>query len=130
MMSEKNVLLEKRGCLGLVTLNRPKALNALTLEMIDEIHPTLADWARDDTLWRGRFEGRDIGSDVTVLFFASEEVGAGAVWHRHPYDEIFIIRAGRALFKIGDREVEATAGQILKAPAGTPHKFRKCRIRT
>jgi enoyl-CoA hydratase len=47
-MSEKEVLLEKRGRLGLVTLNRPKALNALTLEMIDEIHPTLSDWARDD----------------------------------------------------------------------------------
>jgi enoyl-CoA hydratase len=45
VMSEKEVLLETRGRLGLVTLNRPKALNALTLEMIGEIDPTLARWA-------------------------------------------------------------------------------------
>lgn len=82
-----------------------------------------ADWARDPELWRGRLEGREIGTGVSVLFFASAEIGAGPVLHRHPYDEIFIIRQGRALFTIGDETVEATAGQILLAPADTPHKF-------
>ena len=33
------------------------------------------DWASDDRLWRGRFEGIDIGTGVTVLFFATERVG-------------------------------------------------------
>ncbi|TVQ56750.1 MAG: enoyl-CoA hydratase/isomerase family protein, partial [Rhodobacteraceae bacterium] len=32
-MSEDDILFERRGRLGLVTLNRPKALNALTHPM-------------------------------------------------------------------------------------------------
>jgi enoyl-CoA hydratase len=48
--SEKEVLFETRGRLGLVTLNRPKALNALTLDMIGEMDPTLARWAGSDDI--------------------------------------------------------------------------------
>lgn len=81
------------------------------------------DWARDDRLWRGRFEGRDIGTGVTVLFYATEEVGKGPLWHVHPYDEIFIIRAGRALFTIGEDKIEAGPGDILLGPADIPHKY-------
>ncbi|MET0406056.1 MAG: enoyl-CoA hydratase/isomerase family protein, partial [Cystobacter sp.] len=40
-----DVLLETRGPLGLVTLNRPRALNALDLGMIRALHPVLEDWA-------------------------------------------------------------------------------------
>lgn len=35
------VLLERRGCAGVITLNRPKALNALNLNMIRQIYPQL-----------------------------------------------------------------------------------------
>jgi enoyl-CoA hydratase len=42
-----DVLLETRGPVGLVTLNRPKALNALDLGMIRALHPALEAWARD-----------------------------------------------------------------------------------
>lgn len=82
-----------------------------------------ADWASHDTLWKGRFEGKDIGSDVTVLFYATQEVGAGPTWHAHPYDEIFIMREGRALFTIGEEKIEAQAGDILLGPANVPHKY-------
>ena len=81
------------------------------------------DWARDDNLWRGRFEGKDLGTGVTVLFYATHEVGKGPLWHVHPYDEIFILRAGRALFTIGKQKIEAGAGDILLGPAGVPHKY-------
>ncbi|MBF9058583.1 cupin domain-containing protein [Rhodobacterales bacterium HKCCSP123] len=81
------------------------------------------DWARDPTDWKGRFEGRRIGTGITVLFFSNERIGSGPVLHRHPYDEVFIIRQGHARFTIGDEIVEAKAGDILLAPAGTPHKF-------
>lgn len=82
-----------------------------------------ADWARDPAEWRGRFEGKSIGTGVTVLFFSNERIGAGPVLHRHPYDEVFIVRQGHARFTIGDEMIEAQAGDILLAPAGTPHKF-------
>lgn len=49
-MIEKNmgdVLAERRGHVGLITLNRPKALNALSLSMVRELLATLRAW-RDD----------------------------------------------------------------------------------
>ncbi|XP_055967735.1 3-hydroxyisobutyryl-CoA hydrolase, mitochondrial [Sorex fumeus] len=41
------VLLEKRGCAGVITLNRPKFLNALNLNMIRQIYPQLKKWEQD-----------------------------------------------------------------------------------
>lgn len=82
-----------------------------------------ADWNRSDDPWRGRFEGKDIGADVTVLFFATDDVGDGPKWHVHTYDEVFIVREGRALFTIGSDKIEAKAGDILLGPAEVPHKF-------
>ena len=47
-MSEAEVLFERRGRIGLITLNRPKALNALTLEMVRAMTPQLKAWAIDE----------------------------------------------------------------------------------
>jgi mannose-6-phosphate isomerase-like protein (cupin superfamily) len=79
-----------------------------------------ADWAKSNC---GKAEGKDIGTDATVLFFVTNEVGLGPRWHVHPYDEIFIVRAGRALFTIGDEKIPAEAGDILLGPANVPHKY-------
>ncbi|MED5437558.1 MAG: enoyl-CoA hydratase/isomerase family protein, partial [Pseudomonadota bacterium] len=49
-MSAEEVFLEKKGSLGLITLNRPEALNALTLDMVREIYPKLKLWAEDDEI--------------------------------------------------------------------------------
>lgn len=84
-----------------------------------------ADWARDPSgdLWRGRFEGYRHDTGVTVLFYATDEIGAGPVLHVHPYDEVFILRAGHGRFTIGEQTIEAQAGDILIGPANVPHKF-------
>ncbi len=47
MESAPQILLEKRGSLGLVTLDRPRQLNALTLAMVRALHPQLLRWADD-----------------------------------------------------------------------------------
>ncbi|WP_457089137.1 cupin domain-containing protein [Microvirga sp. P5_D2] len=83
-----------------------------------------ADWASHPTLWKGRVEGHQFGTGVTVLFYATEEVGVGPKWHVHPYDEIFIVRQGRALFTVGSEKFECEAGQVVFGPAGVPHKFK------
>lgn len=45
--SAAEVLLEKKGCAGVITLNRPKALNALNLPMIQKIYPQIKTWEQD-----------------------------------------------------------------------------------
>ena len=80
-------------------------------------------WASHDQIWRGTLEGREIGTSVTLLFYATEKVGEGPSWHVHNYDEIFIVRQGRARFTIGDRKFTAEAGDILLGPANIPHKY-------
>ncbi len=47
MSEEPEVLFERRGAAGIITLNRPRALNALTLGMVRAIHPKLSEWADD-----------------------------------------------------------------------------------
>lgn len=46
--SESNVVVEVQGRVGCITLNRPKALNALSLDMIRTITQALISWREDD----------------------------------------------------------------------------------
>lgn len=82
-----------------------------------------ADWAADPHIWRGHVEGRDLGTGVTVLFFSTDKVGGGPKWHVHTYDEVFVLRTGRARFTIGERTHDAEAGDVVLGPANIPHKF-------
>jgi quercetin dioxygenase-like cupin family protein len=70
-----------------------------------------------------RFEGYRYG-DVNVSFFLVDSPpGKGAKLHTHPYEEVFITLEGEATFTVGDATIVASAGQIVVAPAGVPHKF-------
>ena len=82
-----------------------------------------SQWGSHDELWRGVLEGKTFGTGVTVLFYATDEIGDGPRWHVHPYDELFIVRQGRALFTVGDQKIEAETGDILLGPADVPHKY-------
>jgi len=50
MSEEPEVLFSRDGVAGIITLNRPKALNALTLNMVRLIHPQLRAWAADEAV--------------------------------------------------------------------------------
>lgn len=50
MSDEPEILFEQRGPVGLITLNRPKVLNALTYNMVKQLHPQLEQWAEDDAV--------------------------------------------------------------------------------
>lgn len=82
-----------------------------------------SDWGTGRDGLYGLLVGASINSDVSVLFYGTDEIGKGPKWHVHPYDEIFIIRQGRARYKIGDEVIEAEAGDILFGPKNIPHKF-------
>lgn len=52
MTSEAEILFDRRGSAGIVTLNRPKALNALTHDMIRQFTARLAAWRGDAAVTR------------------------------------------------------------------------------
>jgi enoyl-CoA hydratase len=72
-VSEAEILFERRGRLGLVTLNRPKALNALSLGMIAAFTRRLQEWATDDAVQAVAVTGAGgrafcAGGDVASLY--------------------------------------------------------------
>lgn len=81
-----------------------------------------SEWSESGR-WRGFVDGIALGTNVTVVFYEQEEVGVGPTRHVHPYDEVFIVREGRARFTIGDTVIEGEAGDVLFGPANVPHAF-------
>ncbi|MGW4526780.1 cupin domain-containing protein [Amycolatopsis sp. NPDC004378] len=69
------------------------------------------------------FEGRDVGSGISVIRESTDVVGSGPRLHRHPYAETFVIIRGRARFTVDGEERDGAAGDVLVVPAGVPHKF-------
>ena len=49
---DNDILFERRGAAGIVTLNRPKALNAVTHEMVRALERQLDAWANDGAVTR------------------------------------------------------------------------------
>src|SRR3546814_2559538 len=49
-MSEPLVVVEVRGRVGLLKLNRPKALNALSNEVVDELAEAVSRFEADDNI--------------------------------------------------------------------------------
>jgi mannose-6-phosphate isomerase-like protein (cupin superfamily) len=72
-----------------------------------------------------RFDGHEHGASVS-FFISRNPPGTGPELHRHPYEETFIVEDGKVRFTVGEETIEATAGQIVVVPAGTPHKFVNC----
>ncbi|WP_284975798.1 MULTISPECIES: enoyl-CoA hydratase/isomerase family protein [unclassified Arthrobacter] len=68
-----DVQFERRGHLGVVTLNRPKAVNALNLGMVKAMFQQLSAWADDDdvatVLVRGAGDrGLCAGGDIVAIY--------------------------------------------------------------
>jgi mannose-6-phosphate isomerase-like protein (cupin superfamily) len=73
--------------------------------------------------WRGSLAGETHKGAVTVLAYGNDTPGEGPRLHVHPYDETFVMVAGKARFFVGDQVIEAAAGEVVFGPAGVPHRF-------
>jgi enoyl-CoA hydratase len=72
-MSEPEVICARKGACGVITLNRPKALNALTLQMVRDIAAALDAWEADGAVCAVLVEGAGdrafcAGGDVRQLY--------------------------------------------------------------
>jgi enoyl-CoA hydratase len=70
-MSYETILVEQRGRVGLVTLNRVKQLNALNDALMDELGDALMAYDRDDSIGAivitGSAKAFAAGADITVM---------------------------------------------------------------
>jgi enoyl-CoA hydratase len=74
-VSYENIIVETRGKVGLITLNRPKALNALNDRLIDEIGAALDGFEADPNIGCMVITGSD------KAFAAGADIGAMAGWN-------------------------------------------------
>ena len=75
------ILIDREGPIAIVTLNRPKALNALTLPMCRALLPKLAEWAEDQELHAVVVRGAGdrafcAGGDIRAVYERGPQSGA------------------------------------------------------
>jgi len=84
IIDQSQILSHKKGGVGVVTLNRPEALNALSLEMIRQIAVTLKQWEYDDSVHTVMFCGAGerafcSGGDVKSFYNSGMDYRRGGV---------------------------------------------------
>jgi len=104
----ENILVESRGRVGLITLNRPKALNALNDALMSELGQALLSFDRDD----------DIGAIVITgserAFAAGADIGAMANWsYMDVYKTEYITRNWETIRTIRKPVIAAVSGYAL-----------------
>jgi len=107
-MKYQNILVETRGRVGLVTLNRPKALNALNDELMSELGDALLAFDADD----------DIGAMVLTgsekAFAAGADIGAMKDWsYMDVFKSEYITRNWETLKRVRKPVIAAVSGYAL-----------------
>lgn len=107
-MSEKFVLVETRGRVGLLTLNRPKALNALNDQLMDELGAALLAFDANE----------DIGAIVITgsekAFAAGADIGAMKDWtYMDVFKTEYITRNWETIRRVRKPVIAAVAGYAL-----------------
>lgn len=77
------VLTRVEGGVGLITLNRPKAINSLNQPMVDKVRAVLTAWAGDDTVRAVVLSGAGerglcAGGDVVAVYHSARKDGVAA----------------------------------------------------
>jgi len=88
----EELMISKDGGLGIITLNRPAAINALSRNMIDLIYATLSGWLADETIHAVLLEGAGTrgfcaGGDVRYVRASvlEEQFDAADAFFAHEY---------------------------------------------
>lgn len=107
-MSYENILVETRGRVGLVTLNRPKALNALNDALMDELGAALTAFDQDDAV------GCIVITGSERAFAAGADIGMMAKYSfMDVYKGDYITRNWETIRRIRKPVIAAVAGYAL-----------------
>jgi enoyl-CoA hydratase len=107
-MTHENIIVETRGKVGLVTLNRPKALNALNDALIDELVAALQAFDADENI------GCMVVTGSEKAFAAGADIAAMSTWdYMQVYKSDYITRNWEGLKRIRKPVIAAVAGFAL-----------------
>lgn len=107
-MSVPLVKVETRGRVGLLTLDRPKALNALSNEVIDELAAALRAFDADDNI------GAIVLTGSEKAFAAGADIGAMKDWtFQDVYSQDYLGHNWESLKRIRKPIIAAVAGYAL-----------------
>ena len=107
-MSYENILVETRGRVGLVTLNRPKALNALNDALMDELGAALTAFDQDEAV------GCIVITGSERAFAAGADIGMMAKYsYMDVYKGDYITRNWETIRRIRKPVIAAVAGYAL-----------------
>ncbi|MGB6118686.1 MAG: enoyl-CoA hydratase/isomerase family protein [Mesorhizobium sp.] len=77
MSDEAEILFARNGKAGVITLNRPKALNAVTHNMVHLMHAQMRDWEADAgvevVILKGEGRAFSAGGDIMEVYRAGKE---------------------------------------------------------
>jgi enoyl-CoA hydratase len=106
--SDSLVLIEQRGRVGLLTLNRPKALNALNDALMEELGAALLAFDQDDGV------GAIVITGSEKAFAAGADIGAMKDWsYMDVYRSDYITRNWETLKRVRKPVIAAVAGYAL-----------------
>jgi len=107
-MAYENILVETRGRVGLVTLNRPKTLNALNDALMNELGEALAAFDADEGI------GAIVVTGSDKAFAAGADIGAMQDWgYMDVYKGEYITRNWERMKSIRKPLIAAVAGYAL-----------------
>ncbi|KAA1005899.1 enoyl-CoA hydratase [Paraburkholderia panacisoli] len=107
-MAYENILVETRGRVGLITLNRPKALNALNDALMDELGSALREFDADDAI------GAIVVTGSEKAFAAGADIGMmSAYTYMDVYKGDYITRNWETVRSIRKPIIAAVAGFAL-----------------
>src|SRR4051794_2319072 len=107
-MSYENIVVETRERVGLVTLSRPKQLNALNDALMDELGAALLAFDADDAI------GCIVITGGPKVFAAGADIGAMAEWsYMDVYKSDYITRNWESLRRVRKPVIAAVAGFAL-----------------
>jgi enoyl-CoA hydratase len=107
-MSYQNILVEARGRVGVVTLNRPKALNALNDALMDELGHALTHFEADENI------GAIVITGNAKAFAAGADIAAMKDWgYMDVYKTEYITRNWETIRRVRKPVIAAIAGYAL-----------------
>jgi enoyl-CoA hydratase len=107
-MNYENIVVERRDRVGLITLHRPKALNALNDALMDELGAALLAFDADDAV------GAIVITGSAKAFAAGADVGAMREWsYMDVFKGDFISRNWETIRRVRKPVIAAVAGYAL-----------------